>query len=123
MSRPQPAASTHPACVATVNASPSTFAALGGNPAPLIPPVPMPALLTLTRIASGKWELAKRVFSCLCSPEVTTEPSTATPRTLPIWREVPATADATPAWLSGIPLTAVLVIGGFTAPNPSPIRR
>ena len=37
--------------------------------------------------------------------------------------EVPATADATPAWLRGIPLTAVLVIGGFTAPNPSPIRR
>ena len=31
-----------------------------------------------------------------------------------------ATAAATPAWLGGMPDTAAFVIGGFTAPKPSP---
>jgi len=35
---------------------------------------------------------------------------------------VEATADATPAWAAGIPVTAVLVIGGFTSPLPIPNR-
>src|SRR4051812_38698644 len=54
------------------------------------------------------------------SPAATTAPTTATPRVRPTCRLVVATAAATPAWLEGMPDTAVLVIGGFTAPSPSP---
>ena len=50
----------------------------------------------------------------------TSAPTTATPKVEPIWREVLAMADATPAWDRGIPETAVLVIGAFTNPNPMP---
>jgi len=51
------------------------------------------------------------------------EARTATPRVLPTWREVVARAEATPAWLAGSPLTAVLVIGGLASPNPAPRAR
>ena len=47
-------------------------------------------------------------------------PTTATPSVRPTWRLVVATAAATPAWLAGMPDTAAFVIGGLTAPNPSP---
>jgi hypothetical protein len=36
---------------------------------------------------------------------------------------VDAIAAATPAWLVGMPDTAVLVIGAFTMPNPMPNSR
>src|SRR5206468_4365397 len=55
-----------------------------------------------------------------CSAEVTTDPTTATPRVTPIWRLVEATAAATPACARGMPATAVVVIGAFTMPNPMP---
>lgn len=54
-------------------------------------------------------------------PAANTEPITATPRVAPTWRLVEATAAATPAWLSGMPDTAVFVIGALT--NPKPIAK
>ena len=56
-------------------------------------------------------------------PELSTEPTTATPSAAPIWRLVDATAAATPAWLRGIPDRAVFVIGALTRPNPTPKTR
>ena len=50
----------------------------------------------------------------------TSEPTTATPRVWPIWRDVLAMAAATPAWALGMPETAALVIGAFTKPKPMP---
>ena len=52
--------------------------------------------------------------------EVTADPTTATPSDWPTWRLVDAIAAATPAWARGIPDTAVLVIGAFTMPMPTP---
>lgn len=52
--------------------------------------------------------------------DVTTEPMTATPSVWPTWRLVEATAAATPACARGMPVTAVLVIGGLSEPNPMP---
>lgn len=52
--------------------------------------------------------------------EVTTAPTTATPKVWPIWRDVDAMAAATPAWALGIPDTAALVIGALTRPKPTP---
>ena len=49
-----------------------------------------------------------------------TAPITATPSVIPTWRLVEAIAAATPACAGGIPDTAVLVIGGFTSPDPRP---
>ena len=54
------------------------------------------------------------------SADAATEPITAIPSELPTWRLVEATAAATPAWVRGMPDTAVLVIGAFTMPNPAP---
>jgi hypothetical protein len=45
---------------------------------------------------------------------------TARPSAAPIWRLVDATVAATPAWLRGIPDSAVFVIGALTSPNPKP---
>ena len=55
--------------------------------------------------------------------DATAAPTTATPSVAPIWRLVDATAAATPAWLRGMPDTAVLVIGAFTMPKPMPKTR
>src|SRR5271169_3118968 len=48
------------------------------------------------------------------------EPVTAMPRHWPIWRLVEAMPEATPAWDTGMPDTAVYVIGAFTTPPPIP---
>lgn len=53
-------------------------------------------------------------------PEARAAPMTATPRVPPIWRLVEATAAATPAWVRGMPETAVLVMGALTKPKPRP---
>ncbi|MGO9972474.1 MAG: hypothetical protein ACLP01_06640 [Solirubrobacteraceae bacterium] len=50
-------------------------------------------------------------------------PVTATPTAAPIWRQVEAIAPATPAWSSGMPESAALVIGGLTRPEPAPKTR
>ena len=47
-------------------------------------------------------------------------PASATPSVRPTWRQVEATAAATPACEAGMPETAVLVIGGLTSPKPIP---
>ena len=44
----------------------------------------------------------------------------AMPRHWPIWRLVEAMPEATPACETGIPDTAVYVIGAFTMPPPMP---
>lgn len=80
-----------------------------------------------TNIAHDRW-LAVVNFVAAASERrlgpravaLTIEPMTATPRTLPICRDVDAIAEATPARSGGIPLTAVWVMGGFTRPNPQP---
>ena len=51
---------------------------------------------------------------------VTSEPSTATPSAEPTCRLVDATPAATPACVTGIPDTAVFVIGALTMPKPTP---
>ena len=51
---------------------------------------------------------------------VTRAPTTATPNVAPIWREVEAMAEATPAWARGMPETAALVMGALTNPKPIP---
>ena len=50
----------------------------------------------------------------LAPAPATAAPMIATPRVPPTCRLVEAMAAATPAWLSGIPETAVFVIGEFT---------
>lgn len=55
--------------------------------------------------------------------DTTTEPITATPTDYPTCLLVDATAAATPAWATGIPDTAVFVIGAFTRPKPRPNSR
>jgi len=55
--------------------------------------------------------------------ELRMDPTIATPRLVPMLRLVVATAAATPAWLRGIPDTAVLVIGALTTPCPTPNAR
>ena len=60
------------------------------------------------------------VVRACCNEADTSEPTTATPRVWPTWREVEAMAAATPAWARGMPETAVLVIGAFTKPKPMP---
>ena len=60
------------------------------------------------------------VTAPLDSPAAAAEPTRATPRVWPTWRLVDAIAAATPAWLAGMPDTAVLVMGAFTAPKPAP---
>src|SRR5689334_18488129 len=57
------------------------------------------------------------------TPEATAAPITATPSDPPTCRLVEAIAAATPAWLVGMPDTAVLVIGAFTIPKPMPNSR
>ncbi|WP_425559877.1 hypothetical protein [Kitasatospora paranensis] len=54
---------------------------------------------------------------------VTAVPITATPSDWPTCRLVEATAAATPAWASGMPETAELVIGALTSPKPIPKSR
>jgi hypothetical protein len=49
-----------------------------------------------------------------------TAPMTATPSVIPTCRLVEATAEATPAWACGMPVTAVSVIGTLTSPLPTP---
>ena len=44
----------------------------------------------------------------------------ATPRAEPTWRLVEATDAATPAWAAGMPVMAVLEMGGLTTPKPTP---
>ena len=63
---------------------------------------------------------ANEVLKSPCIDETTTEPMTATPSDWPTCRLVEATAAATPAWLIGMPETAVLVIGAFSMPKPRP---
>ena len=50
----------------------------------------------------------------------TIEPVIATPSAIPVCRLADATEAATPAWLFGMPDTAVLEIGAFTRPQASP---
>lgn len=50
----------------------------------------------------------------------TIDPRIATPRVLPTWRPVEASAADTPARAGGRPVTAVLVIGVLTTPMPAP---
>ena len=50
----------------------------------------------------------------------TIEPVIATPSAFPVCQLADATEAATPAWLSGMPDTAVLEIGALTRPQPSP---
>jgi hypothetical protein len=52
--------------------------------------------------------------------ELRIDPTIATPSPVPMLRLVVATAAATPAWLRGIPDTAVFVIGALTTPCPTP---
>src|SRR5664279_81849 len=79
-------------------------------------PRPQPAMIHhANRLASTKPARSPR----LPRPELSTEPTTATPSVAPSWRLVEAIAAATPAWLRGMPDTAVLVIGAFTMPNPN----
>src|SRR5580693_2096980 len=68
-----------------------------------------------TWLAAGK-----PVRSEPASTVITADPTTATPRDWPTWRLVDAMAAATPAWVTGMPDTAVFVIGAFTSPNPMP---
>src|SRR5580692_4988887 len=62
---------------------------------------------------------ARRSVPPPSDPPVRSEPMIAIPRTLPTWRDVDTVADATPACSGGMPVTALLVIGGLTRPNPS----
>src|SRR5437763_11501901 len=48
----------------------------------------------------------KAVVIRMLRPVPTVAPSMATPRVMPTWRLVVATAEATPAWEGGIPATA-----------------
>ena len=59
-----------------------------------------------------------RIEPCTCA--TATVPISATPSDWPTCRLVEATAAATPDCERGIPETAVLVIGAFTTPKPSP---
>jgi hypothetical protein len=52
-----------------------------------------------------------------------TDPDIATPRVIPTWRLVDATAAATPAIETGIPETAEVVIGGLIVPLKMPKSR
>ena len=52
-----------------------------------------------------------------------TEPTTATPSDEPTCRLVEAMPAAAPARERGIPATALLVIGAFTQPMPTPSTR
>src|SRR5512139_132140 len=63
---------------------------------------------------------AKSACEVACEPDTTMAPVIATPSAEPIWRLVEAVAAATPACASGMPDTAVLVIGGFTIVKPKP---
>ena len=67
--------------------------------------------------AHAAWLAAAR--PALDAPAIS-EPVMATPRADPACRLADATDAATPAWLSGIPDTAVLEMGALTSPNPSP---
>ena len=71
-----------------------------------------------TRLASVK--PARRLP---CRTDSTADPAIATPSAVPTCRLVDAIPAATPAWDTGIPDTAVLVIGGFTIPAPMPNTR
>ena len=66
------------------------------------------------------WPARSRGSSPFCREADTSEPTTATPRVWPIWRDVEAMAAATPAWARGMPETAALVIGALTKPKPMP---
>ena len=77
---------------------------------------PKPAMISHPRWLA--W--TKPVRSGPCSADVTADPAKATPSDPPTWRLVEATAAATPAWASGMPETAVLLIGGLTMPLPIP---
>ena len=55
--------------------------------------------------------------------EPTNVPAIATPRLVPVCRPAEASEVATPAIERGIPETAVLVIGGLTAPRKMPNSR
>ena len=68
-----------------------------------------------TRLAS-----TKPSRSGPCRAESTADHATATPSAEPTWRLVDAIPAATPACDTGMPDTAVLVIGGFTSPAPMP---
>ena len=50
-------------------------------------------------------------------------PAIATPNVVPVWRAAEATEPARPAMDSGMPETAVLVIGGLTVPRKIPKNR
>src|SRR5664280_1459139 len=77
---------------------------------------PQPAMIH----HAGWLAAVKPMVSGPVRPELSTEPTTATPSAAPTWRLVEATAAATPAWLRGIPDSAVFVIGALTSPNPKP---
>ena len=74
----------------------------------------------MTSVAAATNHHAADSPAATVTDAATTVPLTATPRDEPTCRLVEATAAATPAWLRGMPLTAVLVMGGFTRPKPIP---
>src|ERR1039457_1415479 len=83
-------------------------AASTSNPQPVM--IHQPAWLALTRLLRDG----------PASTEGNAEPTTATPRDWPTCLLVDAMAAATPAWVRGIPETAVFVMVGFTRPKPIP---
>ena len=88
--------------------------------APTIPTVsPRPA----TRNSAGRLANTQSSAIDLEMCELRIDPTIATPRLVPIWRLVVATAAATPAWLRGISDTVVFVMGALTTPCPTPKAR
>ena len=73
--------------------------------------------------SAGRLAAVKSVAIELEMCELRMDPTIATPRLVPIWRLVVATAAATPAWLRGIPDTVVFVMGALTTPCPMPKAR
>ena len=67
-------------------------------------------------------DIAAKPVQLNAGAPATIEPVIATPRTEPVCRLAEAMEAATPAWLFGMPDTAVLEIGAFTRPHAIPNR-